>query len=55
MFLGSQNHILRPDGDHSSLRLRFSRIQHQVPDDLSDLAGIHLRQPEIFGQGEITP
>ena len=55
MLLGSQHHILRPDGDHSALRHRFPRIQDQVPDDLSDLPGVHLRRPEILGQGEFTP
>ena len=55
MLVGSQNHILRPDGDRSSLRHRFPRIQRQVSEDLPGLSGIHLRRPEIFGQGEITP
>ena len=55
LFLGAQNHILRPDEDHSSLRHRLARIQDHVADDLSDLSRVHLRQTEILGQGEVTP
>jgi hypothetical protein len=47
--------LLRPDGNHSSLRHRFPRVQDQVPDDLPDLRAVHLRQPEIVGQEEIAP
>ena len=53
--MGCQDHILRPDGNHASLRHRLPRIQDHVPDDLSDLPRVHLGQPEIVRQGEFTP